>query len=101
MTWYWGGGVHWWAWGLGVLTTFVFWGLVIWAIVALVSWARDSRPESLDAAGPPGPGLGDDSRPGEEAELILARRFAAGEIDAEEYHRRLEVLRGQHPPGGK
>jgi putative membrane protein len=98
MTWYWGAGVHWWAWGLGILTTFVFWALVVWAIVALVSWARNSRPAGPD---PAGPGRGDAPRPGEEAELILARRFAAGEIDAEEYHRRLEVLRAQHETGGK
>jgi uncharacterized membrane protein len=79
------------------LTTFVFWALVIWAIVALVSWARNSRP---DEPGPAGPEPGDTPRPGDDAELILARRFAAGEIDAEEYHRRLDVLRGQHYAGG-
>lgn len=89
MTWYWGPGVQWWAWGLGILTTFVFWGLVIWAIVALVGWARDSRPP-----GSAGPERGD--APGDDAEQILARRFAAGDISAEEYHRRLDVLRGQH-----
>jgi putative membrane protein len=83
------------------LTTFVFWALVVWAIVALVSWARNSRPQGPDLADPAGPGRGDASRPGEEAELILARRFAAGEIDAEEYHRRLEVLRVRHEAGGK
>jgi putative membrane protein len=77
------------------LTTFVFWALVIWAIVALVSWARDSRPP-----GPAGPERGDAPAPGEDAEQILARRFAAGEIDAAEYHRRLDVLRGRQT-GGK
>ena len=97
MTWYWGTGVQWWAWGLGILTTFVFWALVIWAIVALASWARNSRP------GQPGPGEpGAALRPADDAELILARRFAAGEIDAEEYQRRLEVLRRRpHYAGGK
>lgn len=96
MTWYWGTGVQWWAWGLGILTTFVFWALVIWAIVALVSWARNSGP------GQPGPvEPGDAPRRADEAELILARRFAAGEIDAGEYHRCLEVLRGQHYARGK
>jgi putative membrane protein len=99
MTWYWGTGVQWWAWGLGILTTFVFWALVVWAIVALVSWARSSRPEDPDL---PGPERGDAAPgPGDGAEQILARRFAAGEIDAEEYHRRLDVLRAQRDAGGK
>jgi putative membrane protein len=98
MTWYWGTGLHWWAWALGILTTFVFWGLVVWAIVALVSWARGSGPEGPD---PAEPGRGDAPRPGEEAEQILARRFAAGEIDAGEYHRRLEVLRTGHYAAGR
>jgi putative membrane protein len=98
MTWYWGTGVQWWAWGLGILTTFVFWALVIWAIVALVGWARDGRPEDQDLAGPE---RGDAPGPGDGAEEILARRFAAGEIDAGEYHRRLEVLRAQDCARGK
>jgi putative membrane protein len=34
-------------------------------------------------------------------EQTLAERFAAGEIDEEEYHRRLETLRSAHSrPGG-
>ena len=36
----WGTGVHWWGWVLGIAATAVFWALVIWAIVALVRWAR-------------------------------------------------------------
>jgi len=43
MMWYWGTGVHGWAWGLGILISLIFWGLIIWAIVALVSWARRDR----------------------------------------------------------
>ena len=35
----WGTGVHWWGWLLGFTATVIFVGLVIWAIVALVSWA--------------------------------------------------------------
>lgn len=36
MMWYWGTGVHGWAWGLGIFTSLIFWGLIIWAVVALV-----------------------------------------------------------------
>ena len=36
MMWVWGTGVQWWAWGLGIFTTIIFWGLVIWAIVAKI-----------------------------------------------------------------
>jgi len=103
MMWYWGTGVHGWAWGLGIFTSIIFWGLIIWAIVALVGWGRRGQP------GGPGPGPWQQSGPRQEngpwpgegqwhdgdAEQILSRRFAAGEIDAEEYQRRLEVLRAQ------
>lgn len=85
MMWYSGGGVHWWGWVLGTVAMAVFWGLLIWAALAIVGAVR--------SAGHP------EDRPrgdlGEDPERILRRRFAAGEIDAEEYHRRLEVLRGE------
>jgi len=38
-------------------------------------------------------GVGQRSGTGESAEDLLRRRFAAGEIDDEEYAKRLEVLR--------
>lgn len=67
----------WWGWlamGAGML---VFWGLVIWAIAAIFrgsdwTWRRPERPDP---------------------ERILAERFAAGEIDEDEYQRRLQILR--------
>ena len=46
----WGTGVHWWGWLLGFTATVIFVGLVIWAIVALVSWAHH------DGNGPSGGG---------------------------------------------
>ena len=46
----WGTGVHWWGWLLGFAVTAIFVGLVIWAIVALVSWAHH------DGNGPSGGG---------------------------------------------
>lgn len=35
----------------------------------------------------------------DDPEEILRARFARGEIDAEEFERRLAVLRGTRPPG--
>ncbi len=57
----------------------VFWILLIVALVLLIRWAvtagRSSRP------------------PGESPEAILKQRYARGEIDKEEYDRRLTDLR--------
>jgi putative membrane protein len=55
-----------------------FWALVVWAVVALVGYFRQGEPRPPRDLGP---------------EQILGNRFARGEIDAEEYHRRLETLR--------
>lgn len=60
--------------GLGAVVWLFLLGLAVWLI--------------LRAAG----SHGADSR-GESAEEVVRRRFAAGEIDADEYERRLEVLR--------
>ena len=66
-------------WGMGV--AMIAWVLVLAFIVGLVVWAMN-RSERANAA------RGSDS--GEE---VLRRRFAGGEIDADEYQRRLAVLR--------
>ncbi len=114
MMWYWGTGVHGWAWGLGIFTSLIFWGLIIWAVVALVGWAHRGRPGSAapgiwresgsrPGAGPPGsPGPHGPGSPwrDNDPEEILSRRYAAGEIDAEEYRQRLEVLRAQRHTAG-
>jgi putative membrane protein len=57
-----------------------FWGLVVWGIVALFRGAGGSRtarpdPERTDP------------------ERLLGERFARGEINEEEYQRRLHTLR--------
>src|SRR6266536_714853 len=72
----------WWGWLAMSVGMIAFWGLVIWAIAAIFrgsdwTWRRPERPTP---------------------EQILAERFAAGEIDEDEYQRRLETLRsaGQH-----
>jgi putative membrane protein len=67
------------AWWFVVMTVsmVLFWGLIIVAIVALVRYlARTGRGEQ---------GVG-------AAEEILAERFARGDIDEEEYRRRLQAL---------
>jgi len=75
----WGGnGWSWWSWVLMSLMMFGFWGLLIWGIVALF---RRS---------------GDGGRDRPDPERILAERFAAGEIDEEEYNRRLQTLRSSN-----
>ncbi|MHB1774393.1 MAG: SHOCT domain-containing protein [Acidimicrobiales bacterium] len=80
MMWYWGGGVHWWGWLLGVLGMVVFWGVVVWVMWYLVT-AVLQRP---DAGGPR-----DDPR------RILDERLARGEIDAEEYRRVRDLIAGR------
>ncbi len=68
------------AWVVMGLFMVVFWGLVVAAIVALVGMTRghDAR--------------GDDSRR-DDALRILDERFARGEIDADEYSKRRDLLR--------
>jgi len=73
---YWDGSWSWWAWLLMSFSMVAFWGLVIWAVVALFRRFDRDRPQASDP------------------EAILAERFAAGQIDEEEYRHRLEVLRG-------
>jgi len=88
----WGHGWGWGNWlGMGV-TMILFWGLLIAGIVALVrhlGGTRDaSHPGGTREAGGTGPGSGRTR-----AEEVLAERFARGEIDEDEYKRRLELLR--------
>lgn len=86
----------WWdgnGWGLGgwfviALMMVIFWGLLIAGVVALARYTGSSH--RADRPGGPGtpPGAG-------RAEDVLAERFARGEIDEDEYRRRLAVLREQ------
>ena len=80
MMWGWNGW-SWWGALLMMFSMVAFWGLLIWGIVALFRRPGDGRSERPDP------------------ERILAERFAAGEIDEEEYHRRLATLRssGRQP----
>jgi putative membrane protein len=82
MGWGWGG------WLLSGILMILFWGLVIWGIVAVIRYVTAPGQQAFAQS------------PGHEApispEQILAERFARGEIGEEEYGRRLAVLRS--PP---
>ncbi len=75
MFWY-GGGWAWWQAGLMWIAAIVFWGLLIWAVWALVSAAtrRPGRP-------------GGDEHPEGRARRILDERLARGDISTAEYRR--------------
>ncbi len=72
-------GVGWGGWLVMTLVMVAFWGLVAWGVVAIFRGGRDSGTTI-------GAGRHD-------AMEILDERFARGEIDAEEYHARQDVLR--------
>jgi putative membrane protein len=71
-----------WGYLLVTMNMVLFWGLIIAGIVALVRLLNRSTPPHPADPGSPG-----------QAEAILAERFGRGEIDEEEYQRRLAVLR--------
>lgn len=84
-----------WGWGgwlaMAVLMV-VFWGLVIAGVIAVVHYARGGRPSG--AAGWHGPAVPPGGQTGRaRAEDLLHERFARGEIDEDEYRRRLALLR--------
>lgn len=79
---HWGGdgwGWGWPGWILMAVSMLAFWGLLAGLVVMLFRWGGRS-----------GSGEGRADEP----ERILAERFARGDIDDEEYRRRLDVLRG-------
>ena len=86
-----------WGWALGSL---LFWALVAVAIIALVRYftrgGQRPLPPYRGYAGGTGPDGPPGTAPGQApaaAEQILSERFARGEIDEEEYRRRLATLR--------
>jgi putative membrane protein len=91
MFWY-GGGWAWWQAGLMWVAMIAFWGLLIWAIHALVTGAT-RRPGSRDQ--------GEEPRGGD-ARRILDERLARGEIDTGDYRRLRDVLasRENRSPAG-
>ena len=88
--WMWGDGYGWGGWGWGgwilmALVMIVFWALVITAIVVAVRYFAGAGTAHGRAGGGPTPTGG--------AEDVLAERYARGEIDDEEYRRRLTLIR--------
>ncbi|MFE0347110.1 SHOCT domain-containing protein [Streptomyces griseoluteus] len=89
MMWYDGG------WGMGgwfIMTVFMvlFWAVLIVGLVALVRYLAGTGRHQRASLPPP---AGEVGWQGRGAENLLAERFARGEIDEEEYQRRLALLR--------
>ena len=82
-----GNGIGGWGYFLTAIGMILFWGAVIYGIVALVRYARRDGPQGREPVGPPVP----------EPERLLAERFARGEIDEDEYHQRLTTLQAARP----
>ena len=80
---FWNGG-GWPFWEVAVMWVgmIAFWGLLIWAVYALVTSATRR----------PGPEPGGGEHRGDDARRILDERLARGEIDADEYRRLRDVL---------
>jgi putative membrane protein len=76
---WWDGGPGWGGWLVMTLIMVIFWGAVIFA--GIVAWRAvnrsDRQRQQVDERSP---------------ELLLDERFARGEIDAEEYTHRRELL---------
>jgi putative membrane protein len=79
MMYYYGPGMNGWALSLMIIGNVIFWGLLIIAAIALI---RHTKRGQVDSASPTA------STP----QQILAQRFARGDIDEDEYTRRLQVL---------
>ncbi|MFI5719512.1 SHOCT domain-containing protein [Nocardia sp. NPDC051750] len=86
MYWY-GHGMNGWAVVLMVVVMVLLTGLITVAVVAIIRTVTIS-PRFWATS----------SLPGTNAEHLLADRFARGEIDDEEYRRRLHTLRTGPPP---
>ena len=80
-----GNGMGGWGYALMAISLILLAGLAVYAIVALGHHAGRGAPQ---AGGPPDP-----PRP-QDPEGLLAGRYARGEINEDEYQRRLAVLRG-------
>jgi len=87
MYWY-GSGINGWGYALMIIGMVLFWGVLITGVVLLVRYL--ARTGQRSTVGP---------RPPNMAEQVLAERYARGEIDEDEYRRRLDTLRGSPNAG--
>ena len=86
---YYGPGMNGWVMALIIVGNVVFWGLLVFAAIALIRYTKRGQVASS-------------SHPASTPQQILAQRFARGDIDEDEYARRLQVLAGSStgPPSG-
>jgi putative membrane protein len=82
--WMWHGGWGWGGWALMALSMAVFWAVVITLVILAVRYLTSDRDRSA------GPQPGPTASP---AEVLLAERYARGEIDDDDYRQRLALLR--------
>jgi len=82
---WWNDSMGWNGWIVMILTMGIFWSLVVFAVIAL--FRSDGNTQTPT------------QRQGEPSPLqMLDERFARGEIDADEYHARQDVLRVGRSP---
>lgn len=80
--WMWHGNFGWGGWAMMLITMAVFWAVIISIVVLVIRYlARDRKLPRQE---------GKTSRSAEE---LLAQRYARGELDDDEYRRRVTVLR--------
>src|SRR5512139_3930041 len=97
---YWHNGMNGWGFAFMTISMVVFWGVLILAIIGLFRYLgrSEQRPTTPPAGSSPSSPLdlrGREAGPASRtrAEEVLAERYARGEIDTEEYERRLATLR--------
>jgi putative membrane protein len=84
MMWWYGPGMSGWGVALMAVGMIVFWTLVVLGLIALARYLLTSGGRTTETR--------------RTAEELLAERFAGGEIDEQDYHRRLDVLHGRSKP---
>jgi putative membrane protein len=87
MMWWYGPGVGGWGMALMGIGMVLFWALIILGLIATVRYLQTTgaRPPEVRAT----------------PEELLAERFACGDIDEQEYRRRLATLHGEPGPAIK
>ena len=82
--WWYGPGVGGWGMALMGIGMVLFWALIIFGLIAVVRYLQAAGGRAPEVRATP--------------EELLAERFARGEIDEQEYRRRLDTLHGTSGP---